>query len=162
MNYAGAQLQDTHLIPCADFAGFHDPTEDALAREDAITCEVIDGAPRMADLPDLRDFDCGGSNFQKSSKRHTLHVYPARGDVFRKVAVSHVQSVVACHLDGFFGEERHLPMPATRMSIVDHAVVTLQLYDARFRGCFARSLALGDVHRLDDARIAFFWSGSLI
>ena len=63
--------------------------------------QVVDGAARVADLSDLRHLDDGRAHLQARAERHALDIDAAGGDVLGEVAIPHIESMIARHLDGF-------------------------------------------------------------
>ena len=108
----------------------------------------------MADLADLRDCHCGRAHLYDGSERHFLDVDALRRDVLGEIAVTHVKAVIDCNLDGFFGQERDLSMPVSRMRIPLDAEICRKPDDARFHRSFAHSLLRRRVHGNGQMRTA--------
>ena len=86
--------------------------KNAFAREDTIACEIIDSAPRVAYLSDLRDFDNHVfADFDLGAHRHMHYVDAFGAEVFGEIAFFHVESHSLGALDGLPGKKRDLAMP---------------------------------------------------
>ena len=115
-----------------------------------------------ANLANLRDLHCGRAHLHDGSERHFLDVDALRRDVLGEIAVTHVKAVIDCNLDGFFGQERDLPMPVSRMRIPLDAEICRKPDDARFHRSFAHSLLRRRVHGHHDPGIPFDRRWSLV
>ena len=69
-----------------DVSRLADHGKDALAREDAVAGQVVDGAAGVTDLADLADLELGVACAQPGSHGERQHVEAAGGEVLAKVA----------------------------------------------------------------------------
>ena len=144
--FAVTELQDAHFVSDAHDTGFDNPSEDALAGEDAVACQVVDRATRVADLSDLGDLDDRRANLQARAQRHALDVDAARSDVFGEIAVTDVEPMVTCNLYRFLRQERHLAMPVAGMRVFGNSEIGHELGSSRLDRRFAHALFGRDVH----------------
>ena len=68
VHFAFTELQDAHFVSDAHDTGFDNPSENALAGEDAVAHQVVDRALRVAYLADLGklEFDVGPDSHRRA------------------------------------------------------------------------------------------------
>ena len=134
----------------------HD-AENAFAREDAIACEIINGAPCVAYLADLRDLDDHVfADFDLGAHGHMHYVDAFGAEVFGEIAFFHIEPHSLGALDGLPSKKRDLAMPIARgVCVVFHSEMRDD-FNALGDRLFARSFALRDTCCTNDAFLADF------
>ena len=153
---AGAVAQRDHLHGVAGLhlAVLQRHEEHALAGEDAVAGQVVDGALRVAHLADLGELQERAAHAHAGAQRQRQEVDTLGGDVLREVALGHVEAHGLRLLDGLPCQKRHLPVPVAGMRVARHAAVRLDGGTARTRRLPA-ALAPRRVHRPHAALPAF-------
>ena len=154
---AVADLQHFEGIARFDRSALEHDAENAFAREDAIACEVVDGAPRVTHLADLRDLDNHVfADFDLRTHGHMHYVDAFGTEVFGEIAFFHIEPHSLGALDGLPSKKRDLAMPIARgVCVVFHSEMRDD-FNALGDGLFARSFALRDARRTNDAFLAYF------
>ena len=156
---AGAVADFQHFEGIARFdrSALEHDAENAFTREDTIACEVVDGAPRVAHLADLRDLDNHVfADFDLGTHGHMHYVDAFGTEVLSEIAFFHIEPHSLGAFDGFPGKKRDLAMPIARgVCVVFHSEMRDDL-NALGDRLFACSFALRDACRTNDAFLAYF------
>ena len=83
----------------------HD-AENAFAWEDAIACEIVNGAPRVAHFANLRDLDNHViADFDLGAHGHVHYVDAFGAEVLGEIAFFHIEPHSLGALNGFPGKK---------------------------------------------------------
>ena len=101
-----ADFQYFEGVSRLDCAALEHDAENAFAWEDTIAREIVDGAPRVAYLADLRDFDNHVfADFDLGAHGHVHYVDAFGAEVLGEIAFFHIESHSLGALNGFPGKK---------------------------------------------------------
>ena len=118
--------------------------EDALAREDAVAGQVVDGAllvAHLALLGQLQQHVVADFDLRAQRQRHKVDAFG--GDVLGEVAFLYVKAAGLGLRNGFPSKQRNLAVPFAGVRVLGHTMVRFD-GDRAVDYSFARALAFGN------------------